>query len=102
MMSSTLKFRRSLRTFLTVAGLAAVIGGASVAPALADDWHRDRDARHWQQERREHARQAHEWRERHYRPAPSYYPGYYYYPPPPPVVYAPPPSLRLVFPFNFH
>jgi hypothetical protein len=99
MMSSTSKYRRSLRTFLTVAGLAAVIGGASVAPALADDWHGGRDTRHWQQERRGHAWRAHEWRERHYRPAPAYYPGYYYAPPP--VVYAPPPSLRLVVPFGF-
>ena len=101
MMSYTSKSRRAMRTLLTVLGLAAVIGGASVAPALADDWrHRDRDDWRWEQhERREHAWQAHEWRERHERyyrePAPSYYSA------PPPVVYAPPPALRLVFPFDF-
>ncbi len=100
-MSSTSKSRRTLRTLVTVLGLAAAIGGAGVAPALADDWHRDRDRDTWrweQQERQEHAWRAHEWRERHERyyrePAPSYYYA------PPPVVYAPPPSLRLVFPFD--
>jgi hypothetical protein len=100
MMSSKLKFRRTLRTLLTVTGLAVVIGGAGVGSALADDGHRDRDSWRWEQhERREHAERAHEWREhrqRYYRePAP------YYYDAPPPVVYAPPPALRLVFPFDF-
>ncbi|MDB5408949.1 MAG: hypothetical protein JWL84_3861 [Rhodospirillales bacterium] len=106
MIGSTSKSRRGLRTLLAVAGLAAVIGGASVAPALADDWHRGGDDRHrggddwrWQQqERREHAWRAHEWRERHERDYRVAAPGYYY---PPPVVYAPQPALRLVFPFDF-
>jgi hypothetical protein len=99
MMSTTSKSRRSLRTLLTAFGLAAVIGGASVAPALAHDWDHGRDGWRWERERREHAWRAHEWRERHER----YYravPGAYYAPPP--VVYAPPPTLRLVVPFNFH
>jgi hypothetical protein len=100
MIGSTSKSRRGLRTLLAVAGLAAVIGGASVAPALADDWRRGGDDWRWQQhERREHAWRAHEWRERHERDYRGAAPRYYY--PPPPVVYAPPPALRLVVPFDF-
>jgi hypothetical protein len=107
MMSSTSKSGRGLRTLVTALGLAAVIGGTGIAPALAHDGYGDRGDRRWEQERREHAwraHEAHEWRERHQRyyrqPAPAYYPGYYYAPPPP-VVYAPPPALRFVFPLNF-
>jgi hypothetical protein len=94
MMSSTSKSRGILRSFLTVAGLSAMLAGATVAPALAEDWHHGRDGR-WEQQRREEWR-GREWREQH-----RYYrqPGYYYAPPP--VVYAPPPTLRLVFPFGF-
>lgn len=99
MMSSTSPSRGILRSFLTVAGLAAMLAGASVAPALADDWHHGRDGR-WEQQRREEWRE-HQWREHEWREHHRYdrQPGYYYAPPP--VVYAQPPTLRLVFPFGF-
>jgi hypothetical protein len=63
--------RRTLRTGLLAAGLAAVIGG-TVAPAFADadDWHRGREAR--EHEWREHER----WEHRYV--APSYGYGYDY------------------------
>lgn len=92
-------FRRILRTGLMAAGVTAVLGGATLAPALADPggWHQERFAR-------ERDGRDHDWRghERFaYRPyayvAPSY--GYAYG-----YGYAPPayaaPSLNFVFPIR--
>jgi hypothetical protein len=66
MKSSTTKFRRILRNATLGLGLAAVIGGASLAPALASDYgHYDR------RDVREHDYREHAWRE-HERFAPRY------------------------------
>ncbi len=98
---------KSIRTYLLAFAILAGTAGATAAPALADDWGHDRDAR------------THEWRDRDWRydrppvayaAAPYAYaytyaaPAYDYYAPPsppPPVVYAPPAaSLSLTIPFN--
>lgn len=86
--------RHRLRNGLLGLALAAVIGGAATAPALAADWRHDR------RDVREHV-----WRDHdrdHHRPyayvapvAPSY--GYRYYAPAP--VY-PAPSLSFGFTFR--
>lgn len=97
---------RTLRTGLIAASLAAVVGGAAIAPAFADsdDWHRDRD-RH-AQEWRDHDgwRDRDDWRGRDrddraavyvapgYYTAPAYGYGYGY-------AYVPAPTLS--FGFNF-
>ncbi len=96
MKPATTKFRRILRNATLGLGLAAVVGGVSAAPALADDyWHHDRRDVHehaWQRPaRREHPRE-----ERYAYAAPSY--GYRYAPPAP--AYVAPPSFNLVVPFT--
>lgn len=92
---------RRLRAGLLAVSAAAVMGGAAMAPALADDdgWRHERFEReHW----REHER----WEHRHYAyVAPGYYrhdyygyvaPGYAYAPAP---VYAAP-AFNLVVPLH--
>ena len=66
MKPSTTNFRRFLRNATLGLGLAAVIGGASLAPAMASDYRHDdrRDVR-------EHVYREHAWRE-HERFAPRY------------------------------
>jgi hypothetical protein len=119
--SRTPGFIAILRRSLTALALVAVVGGATAAPALADDdWHHgwrghDEGNRGWHghDEWREHAWREHMWRERErerawrehewrLRHQPGYYgyyqaPGYVYAPPP--VAYAPP-SLNVVIPFR--
>ena len=79
--------------------LAAAVGGASLSPALADDWHHDqRHEQHWRgHDRRDHDRRVHH--PVHYAP-PA--PAYVYAPP---VVYAPPPpppvGINIVIPLQF-
>jgi hypothetical protein len=82
--------------------LAAIIGGASAAPALAQDYDRGRGyERGYDVERR------HDNRHHHYRGSDDdsrYYsrPAYVYAPPP--VYYAPPPGppvIDFVFPLRF-
>ena len=90
------RFRRTLRTGLLAAGLAAVIGGG-VAPAFADDGHRGHEAR-------EHAWRGHERWEHRY--APRYGYGYTYAYPTPyyGYSYAPAPAYPapgVTFGFNF-
>jgi hypothetical protein len=82
---------RLFRSGLLALALAAVLGGAAAAPALADDWHHGRDFR------------AHEWRGpvRHdhdyYRPY-AYAPPAYRYAPPPAAYGAP--GVNLVVPLD--
>ena len=91
MKPSTTKFRRFLRNATLGLGLAAVIGGASLAPAMAADyWRGDR------RDVREHVYREHAWRE-HERFAPRYAyaaPTYRYYVPAPAYVA---PSLNFGF-----
>lgn len=102
--------RRTLRTGLLAAGMAAVIGTAALAPAMADedDWHRgDRD-RHEQIWRdHDHDRDRDRDRDRAYVPGYAYYPapgygysygyGYGYGYAPAPAYPAPGLSLGFVF-----
>jgi hypothetical protein len=89
-------------------GMAAVIGGAAIGPARADDGDWNRGHHEW----RGRDWQEREWRERewrwHHPNAYVYqgYPGYTYYAPPP-VYYAPPPVYyqpqnSVDFLFHFH
>ena len=65
-MKPTTNFRRFLRNATLGLGLAAVIGGASLAPAMAADyWHGER------RDAREHVYREHFYRE-HERWAPRY------------------------------
>ena len=94
--------KRRLRAGLMAASLAAVVGGATMAPALADDyWHRDHDRfarEHWREhERWEHRRFAYA--------APGYYHPYVYQPyVAPGYAYAPAypvaPSFNVVVPLH--
>lgn len=70
-MKPTTNFRRFLRNATLGLGLAAVIGGASLAPAMASDYRHDdrRDVR--EHVSREHVSREHAWRE-HERFAPRY------------------------------
>lgn len=96
MKPATTKFRRILRNATLGLGLAAVVGGVSMAPALADDyWHHDRrDVRehawHHRSERWEHPRE-----ERYAYAAPRYDDRYA-----PAPAYVAPPSFNLVVPFS--
>lgn len=67
MKPSTTNFRRFLRNATLGLGLAAVIGGASLAPAMAADYRHDdrRDAR--EHVYREHADRDHFYRDHDYR-----------------------------------
>jgi hypothetical protein len=72
MKPSTTNFRRFLRNATLGLGLAAVIGGASLAPAMAADYRHDdrRDAReHVSRERdyRDHDYREHDYRDHDYR-----------------------------------
>ena len=95
MKPSTTKFRRFLRNATLGLGLAAVVGGASLAPALASDYgHYDRrDVR--EHVYREHAYRAHE----HFAPRYAYAAPVYRYAPayvaPAPAYVAP--SLNFGF-----
>ena len=100
-----------LKRTLAALAVAGAVGGAAATPALADDWHHDRD---WNRDR-------HEWAEHHraryverrviYAPPPRVVyappPAVIYEPPPrivyarPPVVYQPAPSLSIVLPLHF-
>jgi len=101
------KPRRLIRG-LGLAGIAAVaLGALSASPALADDWHRDRDHDGWRGPHRvyyEHPRPR-----VYYAPPPRVYyapPPRVYYAPPPPVYYVPPPvyyappGISLVIPLH--
>jgi hypothetical protein len=80
-------FRRLVMGFV----LAAAIGGIA-APAMAEDWHDQRDRDHHERWDRDHHPRGY-----YVAPAPVYAP--------PPVVYAPPAppaALSFVFPLNFH
>lgn len=95
MKPSTTNFRRFLRNATLGLGLAAVIGGASLAPAMAADYRHDdrRDAR--EHVYREHFYRDHAYRE-HERFAPRYAyaaPVYRYTPAPAYVA----PSLNFGF-----
>ena len=49
-MKTPTTLRRTLRAGLLAAGVTAILGGAAMAPAMADDWHRgapDRYAHDW-------------------------------------------------------
>ena len=84
---SVTSWRRRLRAGLLAVSVTAAMGGAAMAPALADEgWRHERFEReHW----REHER----WEHRHY----AYVaPRYYGYPAP---VYAAP-TLNLVVPLH--
>jgi hypothetical protein len=104
-MKPTTNFRRILRNATLGLGFAAVVGGASMARALAADyWHQDRRDVYSHQDRRvvrepvyrEHAYREHERFEPRYAyAAPSY--GYRYAPAP---AYVAPPSLNFVFPIR--
>ncbi len=112
MKSSSTNFRRILRNATLGLGLAAAVGGASMAPALAADYwqpgrrdvysHQDRRDAYSHQDRRD-VRQpvwrAHErWEPRYAYAAPRYGYGYRYAPPAP--AYVAPPSLNFVFPIR--
>src|SRR6185437_3304859 len=95
--------RRTLRTGLLAAGMAAVIGTAALAPAMADedDWHHGDGDRH-EQVWRDHDHDRDRDRDRAYAyaapgyaysPAPAY--GYSYAPAP--TYAAPGLSLGFVF-----
>ena len=95
MNTPTTNFRRILRNAALGLGLAAVVGGTAVAPAMAADyWHQDRrDVR--EHVYREHANREHAYRE-HKRVAPRYAyaaPVYHYTPAPAYVA----PSLNFGF-----
>jgi hypothetical protein len=109
MKPSTTTFRRIIRNATLGLGLAAVVGGAAMAPALAADYgrqdrrdaysHQDRRAVYSREDRRdvpEHAWREHErWEPRYAYAAPTY--GYRYVPAP---AYVAPPSLNFVFPIR--
>ena len=78
MKPSTTNFRRFLRNATLGLGLAAVIGGASLAPAMAEDYRHDdrRDAR--EHVYREHAEREHAYREHAYREHERWEPRYAY------------------------
>jgi hypothetical protein len=113
MKPSTTNFRRIVRNATLGLGLAAVVGGASMAPALAADYgHQDRRDTYSHQDRRyayshedrRDVRQpewrAHErWEPRYAYAAPSYGYGYRYRYAPAPA-YVAPPSLNFVFPIR--
>jgi len=93
MKPSTTKSRRFLRNATLGLGLAAVIGGASLAPAMAADYRHDdrRDAR-------EHVYREHVYREHAYREHERWEPRYAYAAP----VYRYTPAPTYVSPwFNF-
>ncbi len=104
MKSSRTDRRCIMRNAMLALGLAAIIGGATAAPALADEYwhHQRRDTR--EQAWRDHERwDRDDWRyadrdreQRYAYTAPSY--GYSYAPPAP--AYVAPPSFNLVFPFT--
>lgn len=73
---------RILRTGLMALTLAALLGGAAAAPALAEDWHHDRDFRA-HDEWRGHDRRGGDWgRHGHHRFYAYGAPAYRYAPPP--------------------
>jgi hypothetical protein len=93
-MKTPTTLRRTLRAGLLAAAVTAVLGGAAIAPAMADDWHGgDRD------------RYAHDWRDHDrfdHRPAVygygyAYPRGYGYGYAPAPVYPAPALNLGFVF-----
>jgi hypothetical protein len=91
-MKPTTNFRRILRNATLGLGLAAVVGGASLAPAMAaDHGHRDAYSHHDRRDVREHAYREHERFEPRYAYAA---PSYRYYAPAPAYVA---PSLNFGF-----
>jgi hypothetical protein len=102
-------FGPTISKIVMALGVASVMGGMAITPALADNDHRGNNHR---QVHRDNGRHNGEWRgdrndRRGYQQ--SYYysqPSYYYSQPvyaPPPVYYDPQPSagINLVFPLNF-
>jgi hypothetical protein len=93
-MKTPTTLRRTLRAGLLAAATAAILGGAAMAPAMADDWHRGAPDRY-----------AHDWRGHDrfdHRPAVygygyAYPPGYGYGYAPAPVYPAPALNLGFVF-----
>jgi hypothetical protein len=93
-MKTPTTLRRTLRAGLLAAAVTAVLGGAAMAPAMADDWHhgdRDRSAHDW----RDHDHDRFDHRPAVYGYGYAYPPGYGYgYAP------APAPALNLGFVFR--
>jgi hypothetical protein len=96
-MKPTTNVRRILRNATLGLGLAAVIGGASLAPAMADDYrHRDGYSHYDRRDFREHANREYAYRDRErFEPRYAYAaPSYRYYAPAPAYVA---PSLNFGF-----
>ena len=112
MKPSTTNFRRIARNATLGLGLAAVIGGTAMTPAMAADyWHRDayshqdhRDFRDDRRDFRERAYRAPVYREHAYRAPERFAPRYAYAAPvyryAPAPAYVAPPSLNFVFPIR--
>lgn len=99
MNTSTTNFRRIVRNATLGLGLAAVIGGVGMVPAMAGDYgHRDAYSHYDRRDVREHAYREHERFEPRYAYAAPRYayaaPSYRYYAPAPAYVA---PSLNLGF-----
>jgi hypothetical protein len=93
-MKTPTTLRRTLRAGLLAAAVTAILGGAAIAPAMADDWHhgdRDRDAHDWH----DHDRFDH--RPAVYGYGYAYPPGYGYGYAPAPAYPAPALNLGFVF-----
>jgi hypothetical protein len=111
MKPSTTIFRRIVRNATLGLGLAAIVGGAAMAPALAADYghqdrrdaysHQDRRVVNSHQDRRDVREYADRGRDRseprYAYAARSYGYGYRYAPAP---AYVAPPSLNFVFPIR--
>ena len=111
MKPSTTMFRRIVRNATLGLGFAAIVGGAAMAPALADDYghqdrreaysHQDRRAVYSHEDRRDAReyewRQHERWEPRYAYATPRYGYGYSYAPAP---AYVAPPSLNFVFPIR--
>ena len=95
-------FGPTISKIVMALGVASVMGGMAITPALADNDHRGNNHR---QVHRDNGRHNGEWRgDRNDRR--GYQQSYYYSQPvyaPPPVYYDPQPSagISLVFPLNF-
>jgi hypothetical protein len=93
-MKTPTTLRRTLRAGFLAAAVTAVLGGAAMAPAMADDWHHgDRDR--YAHDGRDHGHDRFDHRPAVYGYGYAYPPGYGYgYAP------APAPALNLGFVFR--